>query len=226
MKEINLATWKRKTHYELFGEYANPTFRIDTRLDMTHFMENKPSTDGFFAPFTYLLSRAVNHYEGFKIRYLDGKLVIFDKVSPSYTVFLDNYNFAFQATEYVESYQVFSKTMKTEIEGAKKAALTEEGKDLYKTNYRADFIYISCLPWLDVISTDNPLPYDNKMSMSIPRLNWGKCVKEGDKYAMTLSCTVNHAYIDGYEVCCMINELQDMLNNCEKYFTGELKDER
>ena len=82
----------------------------------------------------------------------------------------------------------------------------------------ADLIYISSMPWVDFRSISNPLPYENKMSMSIPRFNWGKCVREGDRWAMTLSVTVNHAYIDGYEASMMFLKLQDLLDNCRDYF--------
>lgn len=223
MKEIDINSWKRKTHYELFDSYVNPSFKIDVRLDMTHFMKNKPEGDGFFAPFTYLLMSAANKFEGFRIRHVDGKIVIFDSVSPSYTIFLENDNFAFKATKYIKAYKEFSKAMKNDIETAKKLALCAEGKDLYKTNYRADLIYISCLPWIDFLSIDNPLPFENKMSMSIPRINWGRCVEENGKYFMTLSVTANHALIDGYEASSMINTLQKMLDTCENYFTDEVK---
>ena len=74
------------------------------------------------------------------------------------------------------------------------------------------------MPWLDTRSISNPLPYEDKMSMSIPRFNWGKCVQEGERYAMSLSVTVNHAFIDGYEVSMMLLKLQDLLDNCQNYF--------
>ena len=220
MKEIDINSWKRASHYKLFGSYANPTFKVEVRLDMTNFMKDRPSIDGFFIPFTYLLSLSVNKFEGFRIRYVDGKVVEFDGVSPSYTVFLENENFAFQKTEFDKSYSSYSAQMKKDIEFSKKHALTEQGKNLYDTNNRADLFYLSCLPWIDFTSTDNPLPYENKMSMSIPRINWGKCVKEGNEYKMTLSLTINHAYLDGYEASMMLLDLQEKLNNCKNYFNS------
>ena len=218
MKEIDINSWKRSSHYKLFSSYANPTFKVEVRLDMTNFMDNKPDDDGFFIPFTYLLSQSINNFEGLRIRYVDGKVVVFDNVSPSYTVFLENENFAFQKTEFVNSYKQYSYQMKKDIAFAKEHALTESGENLYATNNRADLIYLSCLPWIDFTSTDNPLPYDDKMSMSIPRINWGKCVKENDGYKMTLSLTINHAYLDGYEASMMLCDLQERLNNCKEHF--------
>ncbi len=219
MKEIDINSWKRASHYKLFGSYANPTFKVEVRLNMTKFMKDRPKKDGFFTPFTYLLMKATNKFEGFRIRYLDGKIVAYDKVSPSYTVFLSNENFAFQKTEYSPSYVEYASAMKKDINFAKETALTDEGKDLYATNNRADLIYLSCLPWIDFTSTENPLPYGDKTSMSIPRINWGKCVENNGEYQMTLSVTVNHAYIDGYEASMMINELQKMLDDPQKYLS-------
>ena len=220
MKEIDINSWKRASHYKLFGSYANPSFKVEVRLDMTNFMKDKPSGDGFFIPFTYLLIKASNMFEGFRIRYVDGKVVLFDKVCPSCTVFLENENFAFCQMEFDESYKAFLSKARKSIKYVEEHALDNSASELYETNNRADLIYLSCLPWLDFTSTENPLPYDNKTSMSIPRFNWGKCVKEGEAYKMTLSITLNHAYLDGYEASMMLNKLQEMLNDCKEHFNS------
>lgn len=218
MQEIDINNWKRKTHYHLFGSYANPSYVIDIRLDMTNFMQHRPAGDGFFTPFTYLLMTAVNQFEGFRIRWLDGRPVIFDTVHPSYTVLLDDQNFAFQSTCYVGSYRTFSAAMRRDIDAARGGAISGQEGSFFQTNDRADMIFISSMPWVDMLSISNPLPYENKMSMSIPRFNWSKCVREGERYAMTLSVTVNHAYIDGYEVSMMLLKLQELLDHCQDYF--------
>ena len=212
MQEIDIQNWKRKSHYELFGSYADPTFTISVRLDMTHFMAHKPAGHGFFAPFTYLLMTAANRFEGLRIRWVDGRIVAFDTVHPSYTVLLADENFAFQSSVYGGDYATYQAAMRRDIQAA------QQGEGSFQTNNRADLIYISSLPWLDFRSITNPLPHGDKMSMSIPRFNWGKCVKEGDRYAMTLSATLNHAYIDGYETSMMMQQLQQLLDTCELYF--------
>lgn len=212
MQEIDIQNWKRKSHYELFGAYADPTFTISVRLDMTHFMAHKPAGHGFFAPFTYLLMTAANRFEGLRIRWVDGRPVIFDTVHPSYTVLLENENFAFQSSVYGSDYAAYQTAMRRDIRAA------EQGEGSFQTNNRADLIYLSSLPWVDTLAITNPLPYENKMSMSIPRFNWGKCVKEGDRYTMGLSVTMNHAYIDGFEACMMLQTLQQLLDTCENYF--------
>lgn len=218
MQEIDIQNWKRKTHYQLFGGYANPTYVMEVRLDMTHFMAHKPAGDGFFTPFTWLLMNAANQFEGFRIRWLDGRPVVYDAVHPSYTVLLEDRNFAFQSTVYDGSYRAFADAMARDIAAVKAGAVSGQEGSYFQTNVRADLIYISSMPWVDFRSISNPLPYEDKMSMSIPRFNWGKCVPEGERWAMTLSVTVNHAYIDGYEASMMFLKLQELLDNCHDYF--------
>lgn len=218
MQEVDIQNWKRKSHYELFGAYTDPSFVVSVRLDMTHFMAHKPQGHGFFAPFTYLLMTAANRFEGLRIRWVDGKVVLFDTVQPSYTVLLDDDNFAFQSTAYNASYAAFRSAIQQDIAAATTGANADESDAFFQTNNRADLIYISSLPWIDTVTISNPLPYEDKMSMSIPRFNWGKCVREGERYVLGLSVTLNHAYIDGYEASQMLTALQDLLDTCENYF--------
>ena len=144
--------------------------------------------------------------------------MVFDTVQPSYTVLLENENFAFQSTAYDPAYGVFQAAMDRDIEAVKAGAAAPQNHAFFQTNNRADLIYISSLPWIDTQTITNPLPYEDKMSMSIPRFNWGKCVREGDRYAMGLSVTLNHAYIDGFEASMMLQTLQQLLDTCETYF--------
>ena len=215
MKIVDLENWNRKSHYELFNSYLQPCFRVDIRLDVTKLVKNREKYGGFFIPFTYLLMRALNNCEGTKIREVDKKLVVFDKVHPSFTVNLDDGNFAFCRCEYVDDFSVFKKSCREEIERAKKLAISGD-KDYFTTNDRADLVYLSCLPWIDFLSVENPLPLGDKLSMSIPRLNWGKFVETEKGFEVTLSTTVNHAYIDGRELSSMLNEIKSSLENIDK----------
>lgn len=223
MKEIDLTKWNRESHFRLFGEFLQPCFRIDVRLDVTKLMKNKEKLGGAFVPLCYLITRAINRFDGGRIRQLnDGKVVIFDKVLPSFTVSLDDGNFAFVSCDYTENYGDFLRECKKSIELAK----TQETKkkDVYfTTNNRADLIYLSCLPWLDVVSIENPLPLGEKLAMSIPRINWGKIVQTESGYFVTLSATFNHGLIDGREASSIMNELIFSLENIEDVLLKTIK---
>ncbi len=217
MKELNIDKWNRKSHYELFNSYVQPCFRIDVRLDVTKLVQHKKELGGLFAPFTYIVMRALNESQGPRLRIIDDKIFDCEVIHPSYTLSLPDGNFAFCRVEYTDDYQEFLKRMKEESKKAQKQ-INQGDNTYFSTNNAVDVAYISCMPWIDFTSISNPLPYGDKISMSIPRLNWGKFTKmDDDKYEVTLSATFNHALIDGREAAGVLNSVEEMLLNAEKY---------
>ncbi len=217
MKIIDVKNWKRRTHFELFNSYSQPCFRLDVRLDMTKFMESRKSGHGFFLPFLYLLMRAINETEGLRLRLQDKKVIDVERVDASFTLMLENGNFAFCKVAWNEDYSSFFNASKSNMAIAEKEGL-KGTENYFETNNALDLVYLSCLPWIDFLSCSNPLPLGNELSMCIPRLNWGKCVKNGEKYEMTLSVTANHALIDGYELSQFFIKLQNYLDNAQEFF--------
>ena len=218
MKEIDLQSWNRRSHYELFGSYLEPCFKIDIRLDVTKLVLNKKKFGGLFLPFLYLLMRASNEYQGMRLRIVDGKVIDYERVHPSFTIDLPDGNFAFCRADYTEDYGEFYENARKSVEQAK-LSIEQGDKAHFETNNCADLIYVSCLPWIDFVSVSNPLPYTDKLSMSIPRLNWGKFAKVQDRYETTLSVTFNHALMDGREASYMLLYLEELLRDAEKYLT-------
>ncbi len=214
MKELDLNSWSRRSHYELFSSYLQPCFRLDVRLDVTALEKGRKRYGGLFLPFVYLLMRAVNRTPGARLRCLDGKVVDVEVSHPSFTVDLHDGNFAFCCCAYREDYPTFRREAEREIARVK-AEAEKGGKEPFTTNDRADAVYLSCLPWIDFVSISNPLPYGNAFSMSIPRLNWGRFTPEGDRVMVTLSATLNHALIDGREASEMLCGLQEDLLNAD-----------
>lgn len=216
MKIVDVSKWERKEHYYLFGAYEMPCFSVDVRLDMTKFMEWKSTCqgEGFFLPFLFLTMRALNQFYGFRLRHENGNVCEYDVISPSFTVSLPNGNFSFCRFDYTADFAQFVAKGKQVMESAKNAPSKKEN---FTTNDRADVCYVSCTPWIDIVALTNPLPLSDKMSMSIPRLNWGKCVNEYGGYKMTLSVTANHAFIDGLELSNFFICLQQMLDNVDEY---------
>ncbi len=216
MKVIDLEKWNRKQLYETFGSFTNPCFTVDVRLDVTKLVRLKKKTDGFFLPFLYLLMRAVNETEEARLRVKGETVVELDRTDPSFTVLFDDKNFGFCYSVFDYDYSVFAKNTNDAISITKEnykngiVNQTNHGDSYQKT-------YISCTPWYDIVSISNPIPYESKELLSIPRLNWGKYVKEGFKYKMTLSLTFSHALIDGYQVGLVIERLETMLKDPSKY---------
>ncbi len=216
MKIIDLETWNRKQLYENFGSFTNPCVAVDVRLDVTKLVRLKKKTGGFFVPFLYILMRAVNETKEARLRVKGENVIELDRTDPSFTVLFEDNNFGFCYSVFDYDYSVFAKNttsaINETIENYKKGIVNQTNhEDSYQKTY------ISCTPWYDILSVSNPIPYESKELLSIPRLNWGKYVKEGFKYKMTLSLTFSHALIDGYQIGLVIKSIEKMLKEPSKY---------
>lgn len=216
MIKIDLETWDRKEIFNTFNNYSNPCFSFDLRLDVTDLYINRKKYGGFFIPFTYILSKALNETKGPKYRIIHDEVYLFEDVYPSFTVEVDDNNFCFCRSQFIESYKEFYKTMKGSInktiDNAKNGHL-----DQSNVGYSENAIYISCLKWLDQYSMTNPYNLYDKTNTSIPRVNWGKVVEKGNRYEMGISFSFHHGFIDGYEFAKIIKRIEEMLNNVNEY---------
>ena len=170
---------------------------------------------------TLAVHAVVFHVDGFGdsvLRTVDDKVIDYERVHPSFTIDLPDGNFAFCRADYTEDYGEFYENARKSVEQAK-LSIEQGDKAHFETNNCADLIYVSCLPWIDFVSVSNPLPYTDKLSMSIPRMNWGKFAKVQDRYETTLSVTFNHALMDGREASYMLLYLEELLRDAEKYLT-------
>ena len=223
MKFIDVENWARKTAYQNFVTYTNPTFSVGTRFDVTNLvLYCKKNNLSFFATFLYVVSKCANQIEELKIRIVDGKPVIFDTVHPSYVVLCDDNHITTCQTDYLQNFESFHNNTKRDVEFVKK----NWQQNKFNTSDGADCLYISCLPWIDVRSFSNPYNYTNQTQTSIPRIIWGKYVKNSqDRYEMGFDVSVHHALIDGFQVSQFICNVSNALNNVEE-FLRSTTDER
>lgn len=75
MKEIDIANWNRKEHFEFFSKMASPYFGITTEVNCTRaFQKTKENKISFFAYYMHQSIRAVNAIPEFKLRIIDDKV--------------------------------------------------------------------------------------------------------------------------------------------------------
>ena len=215
MKIIDINTWGRKSQYENFIKYTNPTFSLTTRLDVTDLVTYCKSKDkSFFSCFLYILSKSVNSVPEMRTRIVDGKPVSYDVVNPSYVVIRPDEVIVTCMTEYGEDFTSFYNRSRQDI--ALKKSSVSEGP--FESHDRSDVIYISCIPWMDLVSVINPYNFNNVEQSSIPRITWGKFTKNGfGRYEMGFDISVHHALIDGYQVTKVVAEMSKMLNDVNTY---------
>ena len=210
MRYIDIDAWPRKNQYHEFAAYAFPCYNYGTRIDVTELVKScRESGASFFACFLHTLIGVCLRYQGFRLRMDEEKRVIeYDTPAPSYTVLQDSGVYGICITPWQADRAAFCAAVAADI-----AALKKNGPDEADFGSgRTDLFYISCTPWVDGQVCLDPLPLGDAAGMSIPRISWGKYTEENGRFRMYLSFTLNHALIDGYELCRAINELQKELD--------------
>lgn len=204
MKYINLDTWERTKHYQLFKTYSNPYFSVCANLDITAFMEHiRKNNLPFFASFLYFVMKVVNGIPEFKTRIRPDGVVEHDVVHPSYTVMTDESLFRFVTTPFIDDFVQFVRNVQEDVNAQKKVVdLADENRD--------DLIYISSLKWVSFTSVTHPT--DEKNPDSFPRITWGKYFTDNEKILIPFSVMAHHSLCDGLHAGLIYLRLQAEIN--------------
>ena len=90
MREIDLATWNRAMHCQIFRNSVQPQYCVTFELDITNFLRNiKKRGYSFTFSFVFAVTKCANEIEEFRCRFWEGKPVIYDKINTSFT-YLDS----------------------------------------------------------------------------------------------------------------------------------------
>lgn len=216
MRVIDIEKWERRKSYLWFSGFSNPTYSITVRLNVTKLIgfKGKYKSD-FYADMLYLTIKALNSVSALKLRVEGQNVVEYEAPAPSFTVALENGLFDVCRIEWIENPDIFRRQVREGIEKTKK-----EGGNKGFGDDKHDVYYFSCLPWLDFTEATNPIP-DDKESLSVPRISWGKYVENGNGYEMSMNITVSHALVDGKPLCDVFNAVQKNIDNCESLLNGE-----
>jgi chloramphenicol O-acetyltransferase type A len=208
MKYIELENWKRKEHFSFFYRMDYPQFNICLNLDITLFLKFiKEKNLSFYYAMIYAVTDVINLEEDFKYRIRDGKVVLHDKIHPSFT-YMDNDRssdlFKLITVDWNNNIVEFEKRAK-EI-----AQSQTDYFALEKLSGRDDLIFITCIPWISFTHISHTITINK--NDSVPKISWGKYFNEGDKIMLPFSVQVNHALIDGFQIGSYVERLQKYIN--------------
>lgn len=206
MRWIDVETWERKRHYDLFRDYLNPYFTICADLDVTAFLSACGSRGTpFFATFLHFVMQSLNSLPEFRTRIRADGVVLHDVVHPSYTVMTEEGLFRFVTTPWDPDPAVFIPRVKADIEASKKTV------DLSDAEGVDDLVYVSSLKWISFTMVSHP--YDNRRPDSFPRITWGKYEEREGKMRIPVSVMAHHALCDGEHAALFYRRLQEALDN-------------
>jgi chloramphenicol O-acetyltransferase type A len=200
---IDLARWKRREHYEHFRGYRQPFFSVCVDMDATRLWRRSKAAGGppFFLSSLFLMLRAANATEAFRLRLRKRGVWRHDRVAVGPTLLRPDHTFAFARIE-------SSANLKRFIASGNKAMAESAAREELDPNPgEDDIVYHSSLPWLRFTSFTNAIGGSD----SIPRIVFGKCAREGHRYLMPMSVEVHHAVVDGLDVARFTERFQDAL---------------
>ena len=207
---LDVESWHRRDLYNFFRNYQNPYFNVCTRIDITKLAAAvRARLDvGLSLAYHYFALRAANETEPFHYRLEDDRIVIYEVVNGGTTVLLPNETFTYAYFNYYPEFDRFTSEASAAIEKVR-----AEGS--LKPTMRYDLIFFTTLPWISFTSFAHARTPGR--GESVPRIAFGKFIKEGEHTLLPISVEVHHALMDGLHVGRFMMRLEEMLANPEHY---------
>lgn len=192
-RAVDYESWPRREMYEFFSAADQPFYNVAFRLDVTRaYNFAKENSLSFYMVMTYLVTKAINSVEAFRYAKLDGEIVLFDALMPSFTDLKPG----------AEQFHIVTMPCEGDIaEFCREAKRRSREQDCFidMSMEGKNLIFITSLPWLDITSLSHERTFDP--DDAIPRVAWGKFVDDGSGHkVLGMSLEVNHRFIDGYHI--------------------------
>jgi chloramphenicol O-acetyltransferase type A len=206
MKTIDLSTWKRRDHYELYRKLDYPYLNVTANVNINRlYTWSKENQFSLFSTIAHLTSRAANSIPELRLRIRGEQVVEHAIVHPSFTVLTDEGTFGFATIQYTPDFLQFNQNVLDGIEATKKNPTIHDEPD------RDDMIFLTTMTWVSFTQISHPVPLNPPDSF--PRITWGKFFDQGEKRLMPLSLFANHALVDGLHVGRFFELFQDCMDN-------------
>jgi chloramphenicol O-acetyltransferase type A len=212
MKYIDLATWKRRDHFNLYRSLDFPYLNITTNVNITNLYSwSKANQVSLFSCIAYIATRAANSIPELRLRIRGEQVVEHTVVHPSFTVLTDDETFGFATIHYSPDFSTFQQNVTKGIEATKldPSIHDEPGRD--------DLIFLTTFPWASFTQITHPVSINPPDSF--PRVTWGKYFEQGDQRLMPLSLFANHAVVDGLHVGKFYELVQNGMSDPENFLS-------
>ena len=210
MQRINLETWPRRQHFDMFKAFDYPHFNMCANVDITAFYPLvKARGASFTVAVMYLVARTANAIPQFRQRIIDDQPVEYEVVHPSGTILVGDELFSFCIIEYTPDFTDFVARANQQIARVRQNLTLDEPPGMH------NLLFMSAIPWVSFTSFLNPMhlsPAD-----SVPRFAWGKFFREGSRLKMPLSVQGHHALMDGLHIGHYYAKIQEDLEYPESF---------
>lgn len=201
---IDEKNWKRAMHCMVFRNSIEPAFCVTFELDITNFLHRvKEKKYSFTMAMIYAVSKCANNIEEFRYRFVDGNVVLYDRIDTAFT-YLD------RETELFKVVNVpMLDSMEDYVAEASRAAC--EQKEYFTGPLGNDVFQFSPMPWVTYthISHTNAGKKDN----ATPLFDWGKYFERNGKIFLPFSIQAHHSFVDGLHIGRLADGVQNYLND-------------
>ena len=203
-KIIDEKNWSRAIHCAIFRNYTEPSFCVTFEVDVTNFYKAvKAQNLSFTLSMVYAVCKCGNAIENFRYRFVDGAIVLFDKIDTAFT-WLNKETELFKVVNVPLTY-----SLQSYVALAKEIA--DSQAEYFTASLGNDVFQCSPMPWLTYahISHTNSGRKDN----ATPLFDWGKFRAVDGKLLMPLSVQVHHSFVDGLHIGKFADTLQKYLDS-------------
>jgi len=150
----------------------------------------------------FLVSKCANGIEEFRYRFVDGQIVLYDKIDTAFT-YMNQDTELFKVVN-VEMQDTLEKYVAIATEKAKNQ------KEYFTGPLGNDVFQFSPFPWVSYthISHTNSGKKDN----ATPLFDWGKFFERDGKWILPFSVQAHHSFVDGIHIGKLADSLQNSLN--------------
>ena len=202
---IDVETWPRKDAYRLFSRGYLPYFSVTTPLDVTELRRfTKKEGLSFYRAMVYIVSRAMNELEPFRLRIRPQGIAVCDTVSPSYTTAGREGTFGICNVDYLPG-----ETMADFCRRALEQEKRQGDGMVVEDDVRDDLIFFSCVPWFVTTSVlqEQPTNPDD----SFPRVLWDRIHEEKGRKLVNFTLQLNHRLLDGAHVRDLLERMNELM---------------
>ena len=202
---IDVETWPRKDAYQLFSRGYLPYFSVTTPLDVTELCRYaKGEGLSFYRAMIYVVTRAMNELEPFRLRIRPQGIAVCDTVSPSYTTAGRDGTFGIVGVDYVPG-----ESMADFCRRALAAEAKQQEGMLVEDDVRDDLIFFSSVPWFVTTSVlqEQPTNPDD----SFPRVLWDRIQEKDGRKLVNFTMQLNHRLLDGAHVRDLLARMNELM---------------
>ena len=204
-KVIDEKTWNRAMHCMIFRNSVEPAFCVTFEADITRFKRVvKELGVSFTLAMVYAVCKCANDIDAFRYRFVDGQIVLFDKIDTAFT-------YLNQETELFKVVNVpMIDDLKEYCEFAE--TIAKEQKEYFTGPLGNDVFQCSPMPWVTYthISHTNSGKKDN----ATPLFDWGKFYEKNGKIVIPISVQAHHSFVDGIHIGKFVDNLQRFFDRC------------